>query len=65
VLSTQGDGIRPGHCSLSLRHCAARQQDCQILILRSAERASRRIKARLVASPFETRAKGALLRVRV
>jgi hypothetical protein len=37
----------------------------QFLILRSAERASRRMKARLVASPFETRADGALLRVRV
>jgi hypothetical protein len=38
---------------------------CKFLILRSAERASRRMKARLVASPFETRAKGALLRVRI
>src|SRR5207253_66899 len=32
---------------------------------RSAERASRRMQAPLVASPFETRAKSALLRVRV
>ena len=43
--------------------------DCQFLIpmrcARSAERASRRMKAPLVASPFETRADGALLRVRV
>src|SRR5262249_48010766 len=38
---------------------------CQFLILRSAERASRRMKAPLVALPFETRAVGALLRVRV
>ena len=37
----------------------------QFLILRSAERASRRMKAPPVASPFETRADGALLRVRV
>jgi hypothetical protein len=51
--------------SLTTRHCERSDPHRPFLILRSAERASRRMKARLSASPFETRADSALLRVRV
>ena len=45
--------------------CERSRSQYQFLILRSAERTSRRMKAGLSASRFETRASGALLRVRV
>ena len=56
---TEGAGVHPA------LFCCALSTGCQSLILRSAERASREMKAPAVASPFETRADGALLRVRV